>query len=86
MDILIYKEFYSSQVSQFWAAEELSVWNDCSNSSTHSHVQIIPTWSDARNAELVTDMQSHVSDVLDIAVQTDGHQYSGFVSQMTTNT
>jgi len=49
-------------------------------------VQIILTLSDARNAEVVTDMQSRVSDVLDIAVQTDGHQYSGFVSQVTTST
>jgi len=49
-------------------------------------VQLILALSDARNTELVTDMQAHVSDVIDIAMQTDGHQCSGFISQMTTGT
>ena len=42
--------------------------------------------SDARNTELVTDVQAHVSNVMDITMQTDGHQCSGFVSQVTTGT
>jgi hypothetical protein len=49
-------------------------------------VQLILALNDARNTELVTDMQAHVSDVMAIAIQTDGHQDSGFVSQVTTGT
>lgn len=49
-------------------------------------MQVILALSDARNTELVTDVQAHVSDVMDIAIQTDGHQCSGFVSQVTTST
>jgi hypothetical protein len=63
-------------------------------SSTHSFrtavdmhsVQVILALGDARNVELVTDVQAHVSDVMDMAMQTDGLQCSGFVSQVTTGT
>jgi hypothetical protein len=49
-------------------------------------VQVILLLSDAGNAELVTDMQVHVTNVMDIAMQTDGYQCSGFVSQVTAGT
>jgi len=49
-------------------------------------MQVILVLSNARNTEFVTDVQAHVSDVMDIAMQTDGYQCSGFVSQVTTGT
>ena len=44
-------------------------------------MQVILALGDARNVE-----KAHVSDVMDMAMQTDGLQCSGFVSQVTTGT